>query len=187
MEKKLLIVVDMQNDFVTGALKNEEGIKMVPVVVEKVKTAFENGDIVVFTKDTHENNYMETEEGANLPVPHCIKDSWGWEVIDELKEYAQKSEAVYLKETFGSAELGKEISRIIAANKDITKIELIGLCTDICVISNAVIAKAFAPNIPIFVDATCCAGVTPASHDIAIQAMETIHVHVENKGKEIWR
>ena len=187
MEKKILVVVDMQNDFVTDALRNEEGIKIVPAVQKKVEEAVNNNDIVVFTMDTHYDNYMQTEEGANLPVPHCIQGTKGWEIVDELKGFAEKSGRVLIKETFGSDKLGEQIKTIIAENRDIDKIELIGLCTDICVISNAVIAKAFAPNVPIYVDAACCAGVTPESHDTALKAMEAIQVHVENKGNESWR
>ncbi|MBR1930986.1 MAG: cysteine hydrolase [Lachnospiraceae bacterium] len=187
MGKKILIVVDMQNDFVTGALRNEEGMRIVPLVQKKVEQALANGDRVLFTKDTHYENYMQTEEGTNLPVPHCIKASWGWEIVDELKEFADKETNIFLKETFGSSELGKQIAQVVSTDSSIEGIELVGLCTDICVISNAVIAKAFAPNIPIYVDAACCAGVTPQSHDTAVAAMEAFQIHVEHKGEEPWR
>jgi len=213
---KLLIVVDMQKDFVDGALRNEEAIKIVPSVVEKVSKAYADKDTkVIFTKDTHGEYYMSTEEGKNLPVPHCIKGTDGWEIIDELKEYADD---VVLKETFGSFELGDILRGIVSKTGDRTnecqtsdmgvamennmagsldgteknggrldEIELIGLCTDICVISNAMLVKAYVPNVPIYVDAACCAGVTPESHDNALAAMEQCHIHIRNKGREEWR
>lgn len=183
----ILIVVDMQNDFTHGALRNEAGIQIIPHVVKKIQKARENGDLVIFTLDTHGKDYMTTEEGKNLPVEHCIKGSAGHELVDELKPFLSETDtAVFEKNTFGSKELGSYLSEIRLV-KDIEKIELVGLCTDICVISNAVIAKSFMPDIPIYVDAACCAGVTAESHDTALQAMKAIQVHVENEGTEPWR
>lgn len=183
----ILVVVDMQNDFVTDALRNEEAIKIIPNVVEKIKAAHADGDFVIFTRDTHYENYMDTEEGRNLPVPHCIKDTNGWEIIDELKPLVEEcGERVLDKDTFGSTMLGSIVKSYVYTNP-IQEVQLIGLCTDICVISNAMVIKAFCPNIPISVDAACCAGVTPESHDNALNAMKTCHVRVDNMGNEPWR
>ncbi len=171
---KALVVVDMQNDFVIDALRNEEGIKIVPNVVYKVKDAIENGVNVIFTRDTHFDNYMETQEGKHLPVIHCIKDTKGWEIIDDLKPFVDK---VIDKPTFGSVELAEELKKI----DNLEEVELIGLCTDICVISNALLVKANFPNIPIKVDASCCAGVTPESHENALKAMKSCHIDIVNE------
>ena len=184
--KKILVVVDMQKDFVTGALKNEMAEKIIPTVKKKIEDAYKNEDIVVFTKDTHDKKYKTTEEGKNLPVEHCIKGTEGWDIVDELKDLASKAQRCILKNTFGSCDLGLYCADLYIKNK-INSIELIGICTDICVLSNATIIKAYVPNIPIYVDASCCAGVTEESHDIALKAMQGIHIHVQNEGKELWR
>ncbi|MCR4738883.1 MAG: cysteine hydrolase [Lachnospiraceae bacterium] len=175
--KRILIVVDMQNDFVTGALRNEEAIKIVPSVVKRVERAEAAGERIIFTRDTHYADYMDTEEGKNLPVPHCIKDTEGWEIIPQLKGFSENAET-YDKPVFGSLKLGEDLSRI--PDKDVT-IELIGLCTDICVISNAVIARAACPDAHIAVDASCCAGVTPESHKTALEAMKVFQVEIINE------
>lgn len=139
--------------------------------------------LTLYTRDTHFDDYMSTEEGKNLPVPHCIKGSDGWQIASALTE--EESDAVIFdKVTFGSRELGQ----FMADNySDAESIEFIGLCTDICVISNALLVKAFCPNTPINVDATCCAGVTPASHDTALKAMGACQIHVSGEGEEPWR
>ena len=185
MKKNLLIVVDMQNDFVTGALKNEQAIAIVPAVKAKIEAAKADADNtdIVFTRDTHHADYMNTEEGAHLPVPHCMEGTWGWEVIDELKDFTA-GHKVFDKLTFGSSEL---LHWLENEGKSFQNIELIGVCTDICVISNAFIAKAALPNAKISVDAACTAGVTPASHDNALSAMTVCHIVVNNQGKEGWR
>ncbi len=175
MSKKVLIVVDMQNDFTTGALRNEDAIAIIPDVVNKVKAAKEEGADIIFTRDTHTEEYMNTEEGANLPVPHCIKGTPGWEIIDELKPYTGEPARVIDKVTFGSSDLASVIS---SEYQDAGEIELIGICTDICVISNAMLVKAFAPNVHVKVDASCCAGVTKDSHNTALNAMKACHVEV---------
>ncbi|MCR5735698.1 MAG: cysteine hydrolase [Lachnospiraceae bacterium] len=174
---KILIVVDMQNDFVTGALRNEEGIKIVPAVVKRLEKAVSDGEKIIFTRDTHFDNYMETEEGRNLPVPHCIKGTEGWEIIPELKRFTDGAD-IYDKPVFGSLKLGEDLAEETDEN---TVIELIGLCTDICVISNAVIARAARPDAHIIVDASCCAGVTPESHKTALNAMKTFQVEIVNE------
>ena len=170
--KKLLIVVDMQTDFVTGALGTKEAQAIVPVVAEKIKKAKEEGTDVIFTLDTHEENYLDTQEGKHLPVPHCIKNTEGWMLVPQLRPLAGGCMSVE-KPTFGSTRLAHIVGK---AGYD--EIELIGLCTDICVISNAMILKASVPETPISVDASCCAGVTPESHANALAAMKMCQITI---------
>ncbi len=183
--KKILVVVDMQNDFVTGALKNDMALEIVDYVKYEVDRAEANKDIIIFTMDTHDENYMDTEEGKNLPVPHCIENTDGWQIVDKLRPYANRG-IVITKETFGSVELG-EIVRKHCDFERIEKIEFMGICTDICVLSNVALTKAFVPNVPIVVNAKCCAGVTEESHDTALNAMKAIQVKIEHEGHERWR
>ena len=166
---KYLIVVDMQVDFISGSLGSEQAKAIVPNVVKKVES-FEG--TVIFTRDTHFDNYMQTQEGKKLPVPHCIKDTDGWQICDELKIYA---DAVINKVTFGSVELPQILWE---CNESIEEIELCGLCTDICVISNAMILKAAFPEVKISVDASCCAGVTTESHNNALNAMKAVQIEI---------
>lgn len=170
--QNLLIVVDMQNDFIDGALGTAEAVAIVPNVKKKIE---EFDGRVIFTRDTHGENYMDTQEGRNLPVPHCIKGTEGWEIRAEL-EALRTTDAID-KVTFGSSELGG-ILQSINAEEEIGSITFIGLCTDICVISNVMIAKAFLPEVPIIVDAACCAGVSVESHENALKAMEVCQVKV---------
>ncbi len=160
----ILVVVDMQRDFVNAALGTAEAVAIVPKVVEKIK-GFQGR--VIYTRDTHESDYLNTREGGLLPVEHCIRGTAGWELIDELQPLAEE---IIDKPTFGSVELGERL-RQIHEEEGIGAITLIGLCTDICVISNAMILRAFLPETPIAIDAACCAGVTPQSHDTALAAM----------------
>lgn len=169
--KDYLIVVDMQKDFVDGALGTKEAVAIVPAVLAKVKKAAEEGQHIIFTRDTHEETYLETQEGHNLPVTHCVRGSEGWEIIPELRPYANE---IFDKPTFGSRKLGE----YLADKSDVGSITVIGLCTDICVISNALLIKAFLPETPIIVEASCCAGVTPASHENALRAMESCQIKV---------
>ncbi len=180
--RKLLIVVDMQNDFVTGALRNEDAIAIVPTVAEKIRAAKEAGTEVIFTRDTHFEDYMETEEGRNLPVLHCLKGTEGWEIIDELKAWTEDAKIID-KITFGARELGAYLAEENEREK-IDEVELIGICTDICVISNALLTKAFLPNIPIGVDAACCAGITPQTHKNALEAMKMCQIRVTNEPEQ---
>ena len=166
---KFLIVVDMQVDFITGALGSELAVAIVPNVVKKVQN-FDG--TVIFTRDTHFENYMSTQEGKNLPVPHCIKDSDGWQICDELKSYAS---TVIDKLTFGSIELPELIRSF---GEPVEEIELCGLCTDICVISNAMLLKAAFPETDITVDSAACAGVTEASHNGALDALRMVQIEV---------
>jgi nicotinamidase-related amidase len=172
--KKLLIVVDVQNDFVDGALGSREAIAIVPAVAKKI-SEFE-GDIFV-TYDTHFENYMDTEEGKKLPVPHCVKGTEGWELNDEVrKALAGKDFTSVEKNTFGSVELPLQIQK--AVGDEAFSMELIGLCTDICVVSNALILTANFPEAPIAVDAACCAGVTPEKHAAALETMRSCQIDV---------
>lgn len=170
----ILIVVDMQNDFISGALGTAEAQAIVPRVAEKIRS-FKGR--VIFTRDTHFENYMSTQEGRMLPVPHCIKGSEGWEICAELTPYC--TETPIDKPTFGSHVLGEMLASS-NSREPIGSITLVGLCTDICVISNAMLIKAFLPEVPIKVDAACCAGVTPESHRNALAAMLPCQIIVEN-------
>ena len=170
--QNILLVIDMQNDFIDGALGTPEAVDIVPKVREKIRN-FDG--TVLFTRDTHGENYMETQEGKNLPVPHCIRGTDGWQIRPELEEL-RVTEPID-KGTFGSDELGK-ILRDLNDEDPIGIITVIGLCTDICVISNALLAKAFLPEVPIEVDASCCAGVTPESHENALKAMASCQIRI---------
>lgn len=173
--KNILIVVDMQKDFIYGSLGNEQTKEIVPAVVKKMNEF--QGEIL-FTKDTHEINYLKTQEGKNLPVEHCITHTEGWELIDELNEFQKKrNHAVYEKGTFGSTSLAEDLVRI-NQNQGIASIELIGVCTDICVVSNALLIKAFLPEVLIRVDSSCCAGVTPQKHTAALETMRSCQINV---------
>ena len=168
---KILIVVDMQNDFIDGALGTKEAAAIVPYVKDVIES-FDGK--VYFTRDTHFENYMETQEGANLPVPHCIKDTDGWQIRAEL-DTLRKTEAID-KLTFGSSALVD----VLKAEKNIESITFVGLCTDICVISNAMVVKAFFPEVPLIVDAKGCAGVSPESHQRALEAMKVCQIKIIN-------
>ena len=169
--KKLLIVIDMQTDFISGALGTKEAEAIVPAVVEKI-TSFD-GD-VVYTRDTHTEQYLNTAEGKKLPVIHCVKDTQGWQIHPEvLKAGEGKTAAIIDKPTFGSVELGD-----FTAAGQYDSIELVGLCTDICVISNALCLKARLWETPISVWKDCCAGVTPASHENALAAMTMCQIDI---------
>ena len=170
--QNILLVIDMQNDFIDGALGTKEAVAIVPTVKAKI----ENFDgTVLFTRDTHETCYMETQEGRNLPVPHCIRGTDGWQIRPELD--ALRTTEVIDKPTFGSKELGTILTEMNEKD-EIGSITLIGLCTDICVISNAMLVKAFLPEVPIIVDSACCAGVTPESHENALKAMQVCQIKV---------
>jgi len=173
--QNVLVVVDMQNDFIDGALGTKEAEAIVPKVKEKIEN-FEGA--VLFTRDTHTEEYMETQEGKNLPVPHCIKGSEGWKIRPELD--ALRKTPVIDKVTFGSSFLPEKLLLMNAVDP-IESITFVGLCTDICVISNVMVAKTFLPEVPVIVDAACCAGVTPESHKNALEAMKMCQVKVENE------
>lgn len=171
--KKVLVVVDMQNDFITGVLGNEACRAVVPRVVERVQEAVNDRTDLIFSQDTHQENYLLTQEGRKLPVFHCIQNTDGWKIIPELAETAEKKGILFIKETFGS----RDIAEYIRAH-GYEEVELIGVCTDICVISNAMTIKAFVPEAEISVNAACCAGVTPQSHQTAIEAMRACQINI---------
>ncbi|MDE7199888.1 MAG: cysteine hydrolase [Lachnospiraceae bacterium] len=172
--KKVLVVVDMQNDFIDGALGTKEAVGIVENAVSKIRN-FE-GTIFV-TMDTHQDNYMETAEGKKLPVPHCIKMTDGWQLNEKVKAaLADRDYKTLEKGTFGSTALVDEIRKI--KGSDGMEMEFIGLCTDICVVSNVLLLKAYFPEEKITVDAGCCAGVTPESHKAALETMKMCQIDV---------
>ncbi len=172
---KILIVVDMQNDFIDGSLGTPEAVQITEPVRE-LAVGWEGP--VIFTRDTHEDNYLHTQEGRRLPVPHCIRGTKGWELDASLQELTRKRGfRVIDKDTFGSKELAGLLNEIHRTDP-VDDITLVGLCTDICVISNALLIKAFLPEIPIRVISSCCAGVTPESHKQALQAMQMCQIEI---------
>lgn len=173
--QKVLIVVDMQNDFIDGSLGTIEAIKIVPNVIDKIKKYEEENALIYYTMDTHFEDYLQTYEGKKLPVEHCIKNTNGWMIPNNvLRNHHDK---IIEKFTFGSKKLFDILSNI---NEEIPfeSIELIGLCTDICVISNALLAKAYFPNVKIIVDSTCCSGVTKESHEKALATMQMCQIDI---------
>ena len=174
---KALVVVDMQNDFIDGALGTNEAQAIVGNVKAKIEEYVKDRDCVIFTRDTHGSNYMDTQEGHKLPVPHCIEGTEGWEIREELKV---EDGVIIDKPTFGSYELVDTLKEI-DEETPLESIELVGLCTDICVISNAMMIKAAFLEIPVIVDASCCAGVSPQSHDNALNAMEMCQIEVTGR------
>lgn len=174
--KKTLIVIDMQNDFIDGSLGTKEAVAIVPNVLDKIKASKDAGDRIIFTRDTHFENYMDTQEGKKLPVKHCIKGTDGWQIREGLCEaaYDNKEEATIIdKKSFGFTDW-----KGILGNDYDGEIELIGLCTDICVVSNALIIKALYPEARVSVDSKCCAGVTPVLHDSALKTMGSCQVDI---------
>ena len=189
---KALIVIDMQEDFVNGVLGTPEAQAIVPNVVDKMM-AYENTDsIILFTKDTHYEDYGETQEGKKLPVPHCIEGTDGWSIVREIHNEFKKGNYVkyssdkiinsrILKETFGSVDLANLLVDFPTGTFE--SIELCGVCTDICVIANAVLIKTLLPEVPMIVDASCCAGVTPEKHKAALEVMKSLQIEVIGEDK----
>lgn len=169
--RKILIVVDMQNDFIDGALGTPEAVAIVENVKAKIRE-YDPADVFA-TMDTHTPDYLNTQEGRNLPVEHCIKGTDGWHIRSDIAELLTDAH-IYEKPTFGSVALADGIAEIAAA-EDI-EIEVIGLCTDICVVSNALLLKAKMPEVKISVDPACCAGVTPESHEAALKTMQMCQI-----------
>lgn len=167
---KILIVVDMQNDFIDGSLGTKEAVSIVPNVVNKIKEYEVNNDLIIYTKDTHNSDYLSTPEGKKLPVEHCIKGTKGHLIPDEI---LRNNHTIIEKPTFGSIELINYLKTL-----EFDTIELIGLCTDICVISNALLVKAYFYDKVISVDSSCCAGVTPKSHQEALNTMKMCQIEV---------
>ncbi|MBO6259773.1 MAG: cysteine hydrolase [Lachnospiraceae bacterium] len=165
---RALIVVDMQNDFIDGSLGTKEAVSIVPKVKKKIEEAQAEGREVIFTRDTHYDDYLETNEGKHLPVVHCVEESRGWEISEELDASAS---TIINKNTFGYTGW---------TDFDFEEVELVGLCTDICVVSNALIIKALFPEIKVSVDASCCAGVTPEAHEAALTTMRSCQIEIVN-------
>ena len=172
--RKLLIVIDMQNDFIDGALGTPEAVSIVENVKAKIRS-YPPADILA-TKDTHEKHYLQTQEGKNLPVEHCIRGSKGWEIREDIAELLDGVK-IYEKPTFGSVAMALDVAEISQSEE--IEVEMVGLCTDICVVSNALLLKAMMPEVKISVDASCCAGVTPESHDAALETMKMCQVEVK--------
>ena len=170
---KILVVVDLQNDFVTGALGTQEAQAIVPRVCEKIRNF---PGPVYYTQDTHGEDYLQTQEGKYLPVEHCIRGTWGWQL--EPRVEALRDSTPIEKPTFGSKGLADVLKARHTYEGPLEEIQLVGLCTDICVISNALLLKAYLPEVKITVDASCCAGVTPESHQRALEAMKACQVEI---------
>ena len=167
--KKTLLVIDMQNDFIDGSLGTKEAENIVEHVRRKIAAYRDAGDEIIFTRDTHQANYLDTNEGKHLPVVHCVEGTRGWQIADGLEVPG----AIYIdKPQFGFTDWKKF---------DLEDVELVGLCTDICVVSNALIIKALYPEIRVSVDASCCAGVTPESHEAALLTMKMCQVEILNQ------
>lgn len=192
---KIIVIVDMQNDFIDGALGSAEAQAIVPVMIARLKEYEKEMPLVIFTKDTHKENYLETQEGKYLPVAHCIKNSGpshGWCINKDIASLIDNGSFLKLidnrsrfeKSTFGSLELAQELKEMCEYKSDdewIEEIIFMGVCTDICVISNALLAKAYCPEVKITVDASCCAGVTPAKHAAALEAMKSCQINIINE------
>ena len=173
--RKILIVIDMQNDFIDEALGTKEAVSIVEAVKEKIRS-FPAEDVIA-TMDTHDEGYMQTQEGKNLPVMHCIKGTDGWKIRPDIAELLTGAK-IYEKPTFGSTALAADLKDL--SEKEEIELELIGLCTDICVVSNALLLKASMPEVRISVDAACCAGVTPQKHLAALETMRSCQIDVKN-------
>ena len=173
---KVLIVVDMQNDFINGSLGSPEAQAIVPYVENKILEYLNHDteDDIYFTRDTHGEYYLSTLEGKNLPVKHCTYGTYGWQIISELHEYGNRSDYIINKYTFGY----DNWENVIGNSENIESIELVGVCTDICVVSNALILKALYPEVEIIVDASCCAGTTPEAHQAALRVMQSCQIAV---------
>lgn len=171
MAKNVLAVIDMQNDFIDGTLGTQEAAGIVEKVAEQIKNF--DGQ-VVYTRDTHFEDYLNTQEGTKLPVTHCIKGTKGWQIQADLATLQDKDTRIFDKLTFGSVELAQYLKEM----EDLESVTLIGLCTDICVISNAMVIKAFLPEVTVKVKADCCAGVTPQSHENALEAMKMCQIEI---------
>lgn len=172
--RRILVVVDMQKDFIDGSLGTKEAEAIVPAVINKVKS-YDKNDIYA-TRDTHQKDYLNTQEGRNLPVEHCIEGTPGWEIEPRIAAYIP-SDHIYDKPTFGSTDLVRDLTKI--AEREEIEIEIVGLCTDICVISNALLLKAFMPEVKISVAADCCAGVTTQKHEASLETMRSCQIFTE--------
>lgn len=174
-KKKVLIVIDVQNDFVTGSLGTPEAQEVVPDIIRKVNEYSERDDMIIFTADTHHDDYLNTQEGKKLPVPHCIAGTRGWNFVPEL-DTNESSTSSTMKKIYIKEQFGYNWNKLSWLN--VYDIEIIGLVTDICVVSNALILKAAFPENKITVDASCCAGTTPEKHEAALEVMKSCQIEV---------
>ena len=177
--KKITIVIDMQNDFLTGALANPDAVSIIPSVLDEIKSA----DYVIYTRDTHGSNYSETQEGKKLPVPHCIEGTWGWQIVDELDPNNIADVELWHivdKPTFGSVNIWADMYFADLLNWDGNGVEVTfcGTCTDICVVSNAMIVKSLYPELTVNVKADACAGLTPEKHKAALDVMSSCQINI---------
>lgn len=180
MEKKKLIIIDAQNDFITGSLGTEEARRMLPHLIDKASRF--SGEILM-TQDTHSENYLSTQEGRMLPVPHCLIGTEGWGFPQELEKLRKKKAVkVYQKPCFGSTDLVSDLRDAYEGNL-LDSVELVGICTDICVVSNALMIKSALPELPVFVDASCCAGVTPEKHKAALEVMQSCQIIMKGEDR----
>ena len=184
---KVIVIVDMQNDFINGPLGTQEARNILPVMVERLKEYEYEQPLILFTKDTHYDNYLDTQEGRNLPVPHCIEDTTGWSICKSISSLVDLNpnflfysdndivrSRIY-KNTFGSIRLAEVLNQ---CEDEFEEVIFMGVCTDICVVSNALLIKACCPELKITVDASCCAGTTPANHMAALQVMKSCQINV---------
>ena len=177
MEKQCLVVIDCQNDFVTGSLGSPAAQSIMPGLLARVQN---HAGPVLFTRDTHYTDYLSSREGRILPVEHCLEGSEGWEIVDALDAFRTEHDCpVFDKETFGSVPLAEKIAEM-AKSGLVTSVELTGLCTDICVVSNALLIRSFVPELDVFVNASLCAGTSEAAHKAALQTMASCQVIVLN-------
>lgn len=175
---KIVIIIDAQRDFITGSLGTPEAQAMIPRLIDKINNSSDD-TYFIFTKDTHYDNYLETAEGKKLPIEHCIKETEGWEIPAELTEHFANSPFIIEKSTFGSYDLVETIVEIIdSSDNKIEEIELCGLVSDICVVTNALILKTSIPNCDIVIDSKCCAGTTPEAHEAALTVMRSCQIEV---------
>lgn len=183
---KVLVVVDMQNDFITGTLGTKEAVAIVPNVVKKIEQHQRDGSVIAFTLDTHRQNYLDTLEGKNLPVKHCIRGEHGWELNNDVaraftQEYYENTVLISVfKNTFGGKDLVTEIEKILNKNdfETVDEIELVGLCGNICVIANAILLKSYFPEILITVDTSCIASTIPEANVRTIQQMKDLQINI---------
>ena len=175
---KFLIVVDCQNDFIDGVLGTPEALDMIPRLEKKLEL-LDNETHVIFTRDTHYEDYEITLEGKKLPIRHCIWDTEGWNIPENLTKFFNNSPVIVDKPTFGSFDLIDTIERFVDRLSDIEEIELVGICTDICVVSNALLLRAALPETEISVDSTCCAGTSPENHEAALKTMANCQINIK--------
>ena len=177
--KKITIVIDMQNDFLTGSLANPDAVSIIPSVLDQIK----NSDYVMYTRDTHSENYLDTQEGKNLPVPHCIEGTQGWQIVDDLAPQNItdiKMWHIVNKPTFGDVNIWMDMyfADLVNCNGDGVEVTFCGTCTDICVVSNAMIVKSLYPELVVNVKADACAGLTPEKHKAALEVMSSCQINI---------